>query len=824
MLIAQEERDRLFAGILGNNVTPVQTTVETPVYSPVQTVTATPTNGGAITVTGSWQVVTSPADYAKHALEYALKAFQSALASLGYGRPWIRTGSQKPIPPTIYDQILDYAYRWSRVRSYPKSYTGLVDGQGYMVKDSGVVNMTTKAYLENYLTRYYLFVPQAAALSPTLPTATLPTRRPVTTLTPTPTTVMPAITANVPEIVRHNLGFSQIPIMAGTVRGDIYDRIVDKSIIDILSVEYFAPKKSPPPGITWDALKARNRAAVLSYINSLGIKRGSTSQTPDFIPTATGTSPLPYSQERQWWASTDRERAEWAVKAVMRDMGIRYVKGGTMITPQQADQVLAGALQWLQAVASDQVFVRDAGDRRDMQIAMGLINLNLLGNMGIGIGTKPDWQERASAAVTWWLGRTADKTMTSTEYTEYLRQVTKTAISYWGNALYTYLQKGGAAIATPSEATFRAYVDSLLKQAISIAAPIVTILPITTPTPTLTPIPTIPYIQRPTPTPTPTPAVIMTPAAAAADGLSEALREGNYQNLARATRPSPTGPVLLYLPADLYDKMMEEAVAAAKRIYADAGGDPSSLTDQDWLNQIRLINNTARDRRFVRDTTIPTVTAIVPITPVVTPTPTVSEPISLMDRVFELVLPKFGLAQRYPRPYYIPDASRREVAGEILWEGGRAERERGGDPIYARQQLQASDIDRELRERNILPESEYTEIVTMTPVVSGDAALREWAKTAPIFETYAQCRTAAQDQVGRVPDQWRDCLTESDMIDLAVSHALIQRGIRPYPGSLELPEAAFDSVAEVGLAITQAMVYQRTYTPVVGGKVLQLAQ
>ena len=189
-----------------------------------------------------------------------------------------------------------------------------------------------------------------------------------------------------------------------------------------------------------------------------------------------------------------------------------------------------------------------------------------------------------------------------------------------------------------------------------------------------------------------------------------------------------------------------------------------------------------------------------------------------MRQVFAIVLPKFGLALRYPRPYFIPDVGRREVAGELLWEGERLVRETPGDPIRGRISLSAAMIDAELRERNIFPESEYTVIVTATPVVSGEAALREWAATAPIFETYAACRAAAEAQVGRVPDQWRDCLCEADMIDQAVSHALVMGGLRPYPGSLEVTEAVFDSVAAVGLAITQQMVYQRTYTPVFGGQ------
>ncbi|KKN57091.1 hypothetical protein LCGC14_0565630 [marine sediment metagenome] len=676
-----------------------------------------------------------------------------------------------------------------------------------------------------------LTVVTTPAASPTLvysPTATPPvtptaTTYPTTVITPTPQPAqMPPITADVAQIVRHNLEFSRIPIMPGTVRGDLYDGVVNKSIIDILSVEYIAPKKARPPGITYDDLKARNREAVLSYMNSLGLKRGSTTQSPDFISTAKGTSPIPYSQERQWWASTDKERAEWAVKAVMADARIGYTRGGTLITTEQAEQILAAALRWLQAVSSDPVFVRDAGDRRDMQIAIGLINLSLLGNMGIRVGLeKPDWQERARAAAIFWLDRASGRTMTAAEYTEYLQQATNTALYYWKTARDAYTSKGGA-IASPSEGTVRAYVDGLLKQAITIqeAAP--------TPTMAIQPV-TLPAIitttpaTRPTLTPTATPAPTVTASAtqAARSGLSDAIAEGNYRSSATGKRYGSI--VYFYLPADLYDQMIEDAISAAKRFYADGGGDPTTISDEEWRGHVAQAVSVAR---FLRQQAVSTPTPIIPIAPGITPapTPTPAERISLMDSAFAVVLPKFGLAQRYPTAYYIPDNRRREVIGEIVWEGSAAARAVQRDPIYAVARLNASDVDQEMRERNIMPESEYTEATVATPVAGGDAALREWAKTAPVFESYQQCRTAAEDQVGRVPDRWRDCLTEADMIDQAVSHALIQRGIRPYPGSLELPEAAFDSVANAGYAITQQMVYQRTYTPVVGGKILELAR
>ena len=830
MLVANEHKEQLIRGIFGQTatVTIVTTPTATPpaIYTTTATPTPTPTRGGGVRVTGVWRLVRSPAVYAKHALEYALKAFQSPLASLNYNQPWIRTGSQKPIPAALYGQILQSAYTWSRVPTYPKRYTGILDGLDYYVNDASVVNMTTKAYLENYLKQYYRFVPEAAARSQATPTTALvvsPAARPA--LTPTATVAMPPITADVAQIIRNNLAFSRIPIMPGTVRGDLYDGVVNKSIIDILSVEYLVPKKALPPGITYDDLKARNRAAVLSYMNSLGLKRGSTSQSPDFIPAAKGTSPIPSSQERQWWGSTDRERAEWAVKAVMSQARIGYTRGRTLITTEQAQQILAAALRWLQAVASDPVFVRDAADRRNIQIAEGLINLNLLGNMGIRVGVeKPDWQERAQAAAILWLGRTADKTMSAAQYTEYLRQVSGTALSYWEAARDTYISKGGA-IGSPSEVTVAAYVDSLLKQAVTIQEAAVTTTMVIKRVPTPTTIITTPA-ARPTPTPaarpTPTPTVTVSAASAARSGLSAAIAEGKYHSYATGRRHGNT--VYFYLPADLYDQMIQEAISAAKRFYADGGADPTAISDEEWRGYIMQAVSLAR---FLRQQAVSTPTPIIPTTPGITPapTPTPTERISLMDRVFALILPKHGLAQRYPRPYYIPDVKWREVAGDILWEGTRATRETRGDPIYGKPELYAQGIDRELRKRNILPESEYLATVTAaTPVVAGDAALRAWAKTAPVFETYQACRTAAEDQVGRVPDRWRDCLTEADMIDQAVSHALIQRGIRPYPGSLELPEAAFDSVANAGYAITQQMVYQRTYTPVVGGKILELAR
>ena len=294
----------------------------------------------------------------------------------------------------------------------------------------------------------------------------------------------------------------------------------------------------------------------------------------------------------------------------------------------------------------------------------------------------------------------------------------------------------------------------------------------------------------------------LAPAAAAVNGLRAALIEGNYRSSATAKKFGDL--FYFYLPADLYDQMVVEAVSASKRIYTQAGGDPTTLSDEEWLSHVRLAVNAAHYLRQAE----------------VTITPLTLE--DLIEEVFGNILPRFGLAQRYPAPYYIADTSRREVEIDLHSEGLRVAALAKYDQPVNRLVLSFQRVDVELRERNILPESEYAEV---TRVVDPEAALREWANTAPVFTTYEQCRAAAeQDQVGSVPDRWRHCLSESDMVDQAVSHALIQRGIRPYPGSLELPEAAFDSVAEVGLAITQEMVYQRTYTPTVGGKVLQLAQ
>lgn len=801
MLIAQEQSKQFFRGILGQTAT--ATIIATPVPTPTPTVIVTPTVSPTPTATVAvepfYTVITSPTDYAKHALEYAFKA---------NGLPLTRRASQTALTQAKYNAVLDYAVQWAA--RVPKKYIGLTNGQRYEIKAGTAERYTTRAYLERYLTAYYNYSLQETAL-------------PVTTYAPLPTATatvgVPPITADVGAIVRRVLQFSQIPIMPGTIRGDIYDNIVKKAVGDLQYIEYTQTGKKAPPGVTYDQIRAQYRTAVISYLNSLGITRGSTSQATDFIPTATtAAGPVSYSQERAWWASTDRERAEWAVKAAMQSLRISYRKGSTIVTPEQASQILSGAMAFLQAVMADPVIVRDSGDRRDIQIAMGLINNNLLGNMGIKVSEKPDWQEQARKAIAFYLSRTTERSITEEAYAVYLAQVTALAISYWKNVAAPYRLAGGALI-EPSSSQVKAYVDQQLRQQITI-------------TQTVTVSPTVTYIPRPTVTttvtPTPTP-VTATPTLSqlnslASNALNKAIRQLNILSHSQVLR---YGTAIYYrVPAPLFDEMIETAISEAVSDYGQTQfASVHEMSRQDWEKLIRARAQAARLIRTVAVVT-PTPTATLPITQYITtttptPMPTIEEQMRiLIAKVFGAVLPKHGLAQRYPQAYYIPDVRRREVLSDLVYEAAKYH----SDPIYAIATLSSERIEQELRERNILPESEYAAGTVATPIVSADAALREWAANAPIFDTYAQCRAAAEQEVGRPPDRWRDCLTEEDIVDQAVTFALTQRGIRAYPGALEMPLEAFNDLAEVGYAIAQQMVYQRTYTPVFGGKVLQLAQ
>ena len=108
-----------------------------------------------------------------------------------------------------------------------------------------------------------------------------------------------------------------------------------------------------------------------------------------------------------------------------------------------------------------------------------------------------------------------------------------------------------------------------------------------------------------------------------------------------------------------------------------------------------------------------------------------------------------------------------------------------------------------------------------TPVESDAERLARWSQTAAIFKTYEQCKQAAEAEVGATPHR-ADCLIESEMVEQAVTHSLVSGGIRPYPGSLQVPEGVFDQLTDSAKGIVVEMVYQRTYTPVVAGRVLSL--
>ena len=800
MLIALEQRDQVFRGILGQTATQAITATATPtatptvIVTPTFTPTPTPTptvtpNGGGIVVQPVYTVITSPADYAKHALEYAFRV---------NGLPLTRRGSRTALPQSRYNAILDYAVEWAEF--VPKKYVGLTDGKRYQVDAGTAERYTSRKYLERYLTAYYNY--SLAAEIMVEPTPAIIPR-------PTPT-----------AFVRRVLTSSAVPIMGGSLNGQVYDSIVRKVVGDLQYTEYTSKGKSAPAGVTYDQIRAQYRSAVISVLNSIGIKRGSTTQSPDFLPTAgtSGTSPIPYSRQREWWAASDRGRAEWAAKEAMRKMGIRYAKGSTIITEQQASQILSGTRAFLQAVASDPVFVRDSGDQRDMQIALSLVNANLLGNMGIKVGDKPDWQERARAAVKFYLDRYPDRTMTEAEYREHVLRVANLAQSYWKNVAAYYRAAGGALL-EPSIAQIRAYVDQQLK-------PLFTVSQTVTPTGVVS----LPYIPRGTttviPAPTPTPTATPTIAALqryATNALSTVASEMNIRAQSQAVTYGST--TYYRVPSSLFNTMIQRAKMGAVLVYSHtAYSKVYKVTVDQWE---QLVLNAARVARFsltVGPQVTPTPALTIPTTTYI-PRPTITDTLAqrtqqLINQLFATILPKHGLAQRYPAAYYIPDPNWRAILGDLEALAAAGSR----DAVYQTPAPGRPRLEQEMRSRNIFPESEEAVVTPFTTVVSREVALREWAANAPIFENYAQCRAAAEGEVGRVPDRWRDCLTEDDMIDQSVTLALTGRGIRPYPGALEMSQAQFDLISQSGYIIAQAMVDQRTYSPTVGGRVLLLAQ
>ena len=166
-----------------------------------------------------------------------------------------------------------------------------------------------------------------------------------------------------------------------------------------------------------------------------------------------------------------------------------------------------------------------------------------------------------------------------------------------------------------SSAPLPVTVQEALPTPVVLVTPVVPTMPtvIVTPVTYTPPIHTLVIQPIPTPivTPTPTPRMI-TVAYASSDGLREVIRQGNLQS--RVTRGRYGSVYASFLPAEVYDQMIADGITAAKRIYADAGGDPSSLSEEEWE---RYLQGAAGGAWYIR-------AAEVTVTPIPTPTPAIT--------------------------------------------------------------------------------------------------------------------------------------------------------------------------------------------------------
>lgn len=221
--------------------------------------------------------------------------------------------------------------------------------------------------------------------------------------------------------------------------------------------------------------------------------------------------------------------------------------------------------------------------------------------------------------------------------------------------------------------------------------------------------------------------------------------------------------------------------------------------------------------RVVTVTPTPGITPYV--TPYVTPTPAVTPEITpevtpyitpvrltardMLVEAVVLALEAEGLPESVSpwQPYYVED----DVFDGLIDAALGIARELSAEARYRGFVISEENVREELRRRNYLPAS------------AAPLRLDEWARDAPVFRTWEECRLAAMQQVGEAPDRWQHCLAEVDMVESAVSHALNAEGL-PMRGAAEVTPGKYQRIVDEALLIAEAMKEQRSYTPMIRGR------
>jgi len=183
--------------------------------------------------------------------------------------------------------------------------------------------------------------------------------------------------------VKQTLKFARIPLVPGSIRRDIYNRLVSKMAADIQN----STKK--PSYITYREIRAQATAYAKQVLSEMGYS-SSSSQREDFVPEGGYSGPLKSSQMSTWRSSTYKGRAMWAVKEGLKSMGITY-RVRVPVTPEQYNAILPAANKWLDAIAADPVVIRSSGDMITITRAKRYLNTGLLSQMQI-FPTKPQAQ------------------------------------------------------------------------------------------------------------------------------------------------------------------------------------------------------------------------------------------------------------------------------------------------------------------------------------------------------------------------------------------------------------------------------------------------
>lgn len=119
------------------------------------------------------QTVVTPALYARHAIEYALKTNRQLFERMGQPVPRYGSRSRIDAHPTLFDAVLRYALNWARIPSYPKMYYWPTPSDRYIIRNAQQIGTMSQSYLTDFLNSKYSFFRAAEYVRP--PTVT---RRP----------------------------------------------------------------------------------------------------------------------------------------------------------------------------------------------------------------------------------------------------------------------------------------------------------------------------------------------------------------------------------------------------------------------------------------------------------------------------------------------------------------------------------------------------------------------------------------------------------------------------------------------------------------------